>query len=110
MATINNIQVYKNEDITIPFVMNPVRDITGWGIQFTLKKRQKDVATLVVKTVGSGVAIPLGTDGKFRLSLSSADTTLPAKDYYYDIQRTDFGSHVVLSVGTFTILQEVKVP
>lgn len=105
MAQENDIEIYKNEDVVLPWVMDPVQDISTWTLKFTMKKRLTDAAALLEKTP----AIPVGLDGRFNVTLTSANTTLPKGDYHYDVQRIDVGGVGVLSIGKFTIKQEVRV-
>lgn len=103
MAKIQNVECYKGEDILINDQMDPVVDVTGWTIVFTLKASQTAGAALITQPA----VIDSGPAGTFHVSLSQAQTLLPAGTYYYDIQRTDAGQHAVLTIGVFTILQEV---
>lgn len=105
MAKLNNIKIYKGEAIAATFTIAPVADITAWTILFTLKRNQTDPVPLLSKAC-SVVSGPLGT---FSLALTKAETTQDAAAYAYDIQRTDVGSEAVLSIGSFTIQQEVLV-
>jgi hypothetical protein len=107
MAQLNNIggtnSPFKGEALTLSFTMTPVTNITGWTITFTLKRAQTD--PVAVKT--QAAVIVSGPAGTFTVSLLKADTNIKPGTYYYDVQRTDGGSEAVLSIGTFTITQEV---
>lgn len=105
MAQTNHITFYRGEDIILQFTMDPVQDITGWTLLFTLKADAQDPTALVSKA-GSIVSAP---NGVFSVSLSSSDTNLTPAQYVYDVWRTDAGSKAVLSKGTFTIEQGVRV-
>jgi hypothetical protein len=112
MAATNNLTVYKGETVTQPFAhvvedtTTPV-NITGWTIAFTLRYRATDVAALLTVS-GQIVSGPAGT---YTVSLTHAQTVgLAAGVYAYDIQRTDVGSEAVMSIGRFTVTQEVLYP
>lgn len=105
MAQLNDITTaYKGEAIRLAFTLTPLTDITGWTIVFTLKKLSTDPAS-ILSVAASGMVNAAGT---FNILLSKANSLLPAGDYAYDVQRTDVGSEAVLSIGKFTINQEVK--
>lgn len=106
MAVENDIEVYKNEDITLPFV-NEQKPITGWTIVFTLRTRAGATGTPIL-TIDA--IIDNASLGTYHIPLTSLQLTRLAKDYYYDIQRTNVGSVAVLSIGNFTIKQEVRIP
>ena len=55
MAAIANISFYKGEDVTLTVTMSPATTITGWTLQFTLRKQFGDATALVTKTIGSGI-------------------------------------------------------
>lgn len=112
MSATNNLSCYKGEAVVQPFThvvqgtTTPV-DITGWTIVFTLKRRGWDTTALL--TIPAQIVS--GPAGTYTVSLSHAQTNgLSPDTYAYDIQRTDPGSEVVMSIGTFTITQEVLYP
>jgi hypothetical protein len=108
MAAIANISFYKGEDVTLTVTMSPATTITGWTLQFTLRKQFGDATALVTKTIGSGITVTDATNGVFTVSLASADTSgLDLRAYVYDIQRTDSGNRTVLTIGNVTLLPEV---
>lgn len=107
MAQLNDLTWYKATAGVQPFTMDPVVDISTWSIVFTMRRNQEDAAVVLQKNC----SIADGPNGVFNLTLAKADTdTLAAGTYFYDVQRTNVGSEDVLSIGTFTILQEVRIP
>ncbi len=47
MATaVNNISVYKGENVRLTFSLSPAEDITGWTIVFSLKRTYDDAAVI----------------------------------------------------------------
>jgi hypothetical protein len=112
MSATNNLTIYKGEAVIQPFThvlegtTTPV-NITGWTITFTLKRKSTDTAALLTVTG----AVVSGSAGTYTISLTHAQTAaLYAGTYTYDIQRTDAGSEAVISIGTFTVSQEVLYP
>ena len=108
MATQNNISIFKGEAITLTFTMSPVTDIVGWTITFTLRVNANDSVAVLTKTPAT-IVVP-STSGVFTFSLTHANTNLASGAYAYDVQRVDAGSEAVLSIGFFTIYQEVLYP
>ena len=79
-------------------------NITGWTIAVTARDETKAVVLTKAASVVSGAA------GTYTWSVTKADTSLQAKSYNLDIQRTDSGSEKLMGLGTWTILQEVLYP
>ncbi|OAI46891.1 hypothetical protein AYO44_10570 [Planctomycetaceae bacterium SCGC AG-212-F19] len=108
MASVANISFYKGEDVVLTITMAPATAITGWSLQFTLRKQFGDATPLVTKTTGAGITITDAANGVFKVTLASADTAnLDLRAYVYDIQRTDTGNRTVLTTGNLTLLPEV---
>lgn len=112
MSATNHLTIYKGEAVVQPFThvlegtTTPV-NITGWTIAFTVRKKPTDTATLLT-VPGAVVSGPAGT---YTVSLTHAQTVpLTAGVYAYDIQRTDATSEAVMSIGRFTVTQEVLYP
>jgi hypothetical protein len=112
MSATNSITIYKGESIVQPFThviegtTTPV-NITGWTITFTLKRKATDTSALLTATA----QIVSGSAGTYTISLTHAQTAaLYAGTYAYDIQRTDTGSEAVISIGIFSVSQEVLYP
>ena len=63
MATQANISFYKGEDVVLTVTMSPATNISGWTLQFTLRKQYGDTTALVTKTIGSGITITDSTNG-----------------------------------------------
>ena len=112
MAKENDITLYRGEDVLIPFV-NVQTPIAGWTIQLTVRTK-KVVSPLGVPTSEATILGPIsatitdGAAGKYQFLISSAQTLLQATTYYYDVQRTDVGACAVLSIGSFTVLADVR--
>lgn len=106
--TIANVSFYKGEDVDLTVTLSPPTNITGWSLQFTLRKQYGDAAALLTKTIGAGITVTDATNGVFKVALASADSAgLELKAYVYDIQRTDAGNRTVLTIGNLTLLPEV---
>jgi hypothetical protein len=108
MASTANLSFYKGEDVVLTVTMAPPTSISGWTLQFTLRKQHGDATALITKTSGAGITVTDSTNGIFKVTLASADTSaLDLRAYVYDIQRTDSGSRTVLTIGNLTLLPEV---
>ena len=105
MAVLNDIEIYKGEDIIIRFTMSPVVDISGWTMVFTVKKSYVSASP----TFAVNGTITDGPAGKFQFAIPSATTTINAGDYVHDATRTDSGNYKVLSSGPFVVRHGVRV-
>lgn len=104
MPAKNHLETYVGEAYAPTFTMAPVEDITGWTIVFTLRTVIGNPVLLSI-----AAAIVNAAAGKFRVTITAAQTdSLATGDYAYDVQRTDAGNETVLSIGTFTVLPDVK--
>lgn len=110
MSIVQNISVYRGEDIVLEHLMQPVVDITGWALIFTVRKELDELPIVIQKTTGGGgIVIVDGPAGRDDITLLSADTAeLDVGDYLFDIQRDDVGAHRELTTGTFTIVHPVR--
>jgi hypothetical protein len=107
-ATQANFSFYKGEDVTITDTMSPATNITGWSLQFTVRKNFGDATALITKTIGSGITVTDLTNGIFKIAVANADTSgLTPGAYVYDVERTDSGNRTVLTTGYLNILPEV---
>lgn len=106
MATTQNLEWFRGEDITLNFTMSPVVDITGWTISFRIKPPGSDNALLVVAGT-----ITVAASGTFAVALTAAQTTtLSPGTYAYDTWRTDSGAATALTLGTVTVKASSRVP
>lgn len=85
-----------------------VVDISGWALQFTLRKKAGDPDTGQSPLLQVAGVVVSGIAGTYTVSLTSAQTKLPAGNYDYDIWRTTTGSETSMAHGIFTISQGVK--
>lgn len=107
MAIVNNIDIYKGEDVDLNFTMTPDTDITGWNIVMTVKNNMNDTGSLLTSTG----ALISSTGGQFRHQLTHANLlSLGVGNFAYDVQRTDVGSNAVLSIGALAVTQEALYP
>lgn len=103
MPATNPITIYRGEDITLTFTMDPVVDITGWDIEFNVEMSGGQAIT---KTA----TVTNGPNGVFTVALLTTDTDLRPGIYQYDAWRMDDGSSRPLAVGTFTIVDVARLP
>lgn len=81
--------------------------ISGATLFFTVKinKTDLDADAVISKDISSHVDAP---NGETKLSLSSTDTNIPVRNYYFDFQLVDSdGKVTTIVVGTFKVLQDV---
>lgn len=115
MSVQQNESFHRGEDITLRLEVTttgvgggPAVDITGWAISFSMQRRTPG-SIVLSKTVGSGITITDGPNGRADVVLSDDDTNaLIPGDYDYDLKRTDSDSEAVLTTGTLTIKSTVS--
>lgn len=106
MATESTITVFRGERATLNFTMSPVVNITGWTLAFTVAARANSSTKLIAATP----SIVSGTDGTFRVSLTTTNLNIAPGHYYFDVWRTDSGYEEVLAYGPFVIAADAKMP
>lgn len=96
MAGSDLIEIYKGEDVVLPFTMDPVADVTGWTVVLTVKGEGFTISKTATVTDGPG--------GEFEFTLTDDDTDLlPTGQYRYDVWRTDAGAERVIAIGFFVV-------
>ena len=87
-----------------------VVDITGWEVRMTVrvnfpKTSVTDDTDAAISALG---VINLGTDGKAEFNVTSTQTDIDPREYYYDIQTKD-DSGVIRSAryGTYEIINDI---
>jgi hypothetical protein len=97
VASTDTITIYRGEDVTLSFTMDPVVDITGWTLTFSVRNYAGVVFTKTA-TVTSAV------DGTFTIAVvdTDSDSLIPGT-YLYDVWRTDEGSERVVAIGSFVV-------
>ena len=107
MAITTAIEMYRGEDRQLNFTLASVTDITTWVIEFTIA-RQKNLTTKLIEKICDHTD---QVNGVFQTVVEDADTAdLQPGKYYWDAWRTDAGNAVLLGIGTFTILSDVREP
>jgi hypothetical protein len=102
MAGADIITIYRGEDVTLPFTMDPVVDVTGWTLAFNILLADGTRVT----AAGS---VTDGASGTMSVALTDAETdTLTAGSYLYDLTRTDAGSERTLARGTLRVLSVAR--
>lgn len=101
-----NFEVVIGEDYTIPVVMTPPTDITGWTITFTVK--DKDGNPVITKTVGSGITVTHAATGVFEIAVSSSNNDTIG-NYKFDVWRTDSGNATQINFGEIVVAEREKV-
>lgn len=108
------LRIIRSQDLSLRFVMDRPRSISGWSVTFQIRKRLGGTSVLT-KTVGSGIALTDTGRGVLTVSLAKADTSgltltsglASGEGYVWDLKRTDAGANVVLARGELVLEQEV---
>lgn len=106
MPVVQNILVYRAEDIILNFTMSPNVDITGWVISMTIAKSYNHSNKLIQIT---GI-ITSGPNGQFQMLLTSSQLDMQPDKYVYDVWRTSPGNARILNIGDFEIKENVREP
>jgi hypothetical protein len=104
MAKVQDIIIYKGEDIELDFTMSPVEDITDWTVAFTLKKSY--TSNSAICSIDGSLVDP--TNGTFKVIIDRDNTSIQPGSYVYDVVRTNTDDYSVLSIGTFTVKPGVR--
>ena len=111
MATLQNLTLFRGEDLTLTFTMDPAQAITGWALAFYVRARPEyGAAPLVTRTTAAGgVTITDGPGGVFSVTVPAATTlALPISRYRFDVWRVDSGYETVLAYGPCDVLAQVR--
>ncbi len=101
------IDIYRGENVLLPFTTVPLEDISGWTLQFTVAKKTDSTSKLIgplPMTITSG---PLG---QVQVQLTEEQLDLKAGTYVWDVWRTDEGFEGVKGIGPFVMHGDARVP
>lgn len=104
MPTIEDITIYRGEDVDLSFTMSPVEDISDWDIEFNV------VGVSYAKLITIAATITDGPNGTFTISIPAAVTDIRPGRYTFDVWRTDADTARVVATGTFIVLAEARIP
>lgn len=87
---------FKGTNFTINFTVKDAtgaaQDITGWSLEYTMRRRAMDPEALVTKTVGSGITLTSPATGQGTITMLPADTaSLRGRVFRHALRRTDSG-------------------
>lgn len=104
-------QMHQGEDYVLSFTVreadDTAKDLTGSGIRWLLSDKPNS-GQKVLKTVGGGITIPVGTDGKFEVTLDDTDTPSLDGTYHHEAEVTDSSGAVqIVAVGRAIILASI---
>jgi hypothetical protein len=103
VSVTSHLSFFRGEDVTLDFQLTPPIDITGW----TISLKMADSLGGTVQFTKSAT-ITSGPEGRFRVTIASADTSgLAVGRYVWDARRTDSGNKATLADGTLELRQEV---
>lgn len=98
-----DITLWRGEAISIVATITST-NITGWAISCIVRPKVREAnEAFITKSVGSGIALTTPASGILTITLSATDTDLEPGSYDYTIARTDSGSEVVLTWGSFIV-------
>lgn len=98
MAGRDTITIYRGEAVELDFTMDPVEDITDWGVTFILESGVPAKPATIIN----------GPGGVFLVTLTKLETALRPGSYRYSVWRSvDGGEDRVLAIGKFIILPAV---
>ena len=102
-------ELFAGEDKVLRFLVTEAdgvtkQNITGWQVQYDLRKHARDAEALVTKNTGSGIQLldpdATGFVHVCDVTLAAADTVdLERGSYWHALWRTDVPDHAVLSFG-----------
>lgn len=111
MATLQNLTLFRGEDVLLEFTMDPEQAIAGWALAFYLRARPEygDDPLVTRTTAAGGIVISDGAGGVFQVTIPAATTlALPIARYRYDVWRIDSGYETVLAYGAADVLGQVR--
>jgi hypothetical protein len=86
--------VYQSDGIT-------PQNITGWTLEWVLRKAASAIAATLSKTTAAGITITNALAGICQVAITDDDTVaLAPGTYFHTLRRTDSGSETVLAFGT----------
>ncbi len=106
-------QMVSGNDKTLNFTVldenDLVVDLTGATIVWALADSEKSKSRIITYTSPVNVTITTPLEGKFSVSIQSADTEpLKPKDYYHEARVTSSGGDVTtVAIGTVEVLRNV---
>lgn len=105
--TPQTIEVYRGEQALISFTMNPVEDITGWTLMFTVT-REENKETKLIGPLSMNILVP--ANGTFEIELAEENTDITPGEYVFDVWRVDEAFEEVKAIGSFIVLGNSRVP
>ena len=82
------------------------QNITGWALEWDLRKTDADATAVLTKTTASGIALTTPTSGVCTVTIADTDTdTLDPGTYRHALKRTTADSETILTYGNATIKQ-----
>lgn len=119
----DRLSIVQGEDVTITVEVIDANGVavdisTGFAFKASVRIEREGKTEIITKaTGGSGITIPVGTDGKYVITFLSADTkklrvakgSVPTI-YYWDTWRTDSGQQAQEAFGELEVLGSAVQP
>src|SRR5262245_8666874 len=106
MAIIEDIDVWRGEDIVLNLTHTPGKDITGWVVEFTCSKAFNST----VKQFAVTGSVTSGPNGKAKVIITSTQLNNDPGEYPYSIFKVNPGFHRFLRGGELRIHENTKFP
>lgn len=105
---------FTGDDFGQPFHVldedDAVVDITGFTLEFTLRRKVGDANIVLQRTSADGITITDATAGELLVDVAAEDTEgLEPGNYVYALRRTDADSVKTLAVGPVVLQQSAAV-
>jgi len=99
-------------EVTINDEVGAVVDISSATLTWGLSKKSADTTTpmgaaLITKTIGSGITITDGPNGRCDVAIDPADTDALAGDFYHELEMVLTGETSTVLYGAVTILKDL---
>lgn len=109
-ALAQDFTIWQGEDKSIEVVVyeteeGRISDLTGAEIEWICKKRITDTTASLTKTTVSGIEVPLGVDGKFKIYLYNTETDDLLGKYYHEAKITLNTQKEVALTGEMTVVR-----
>ncbi len=111
MAILTDFSLIRFEDGIISFSLTNPTNITGWSVEFQVKKRFDSCSGRITKSADatffngqSGITFTNAAQGRFNVTINSVDTSgFDFGNYAYSIERQNAGNRTVLTTGFFLL-------
>lgn len=106
----NSDNFFIGEDRVLEFTIVDASDvavnISGWSLEWVLRRDPSSSAATLTKTTVSGITITNGAGGVCQVAIADTDTIdMEPGGYHHTLRRADAGFETVLAFGPFDLQQ-----